>query len=104
MTKRRDQPVDTRAEELLRAKDAELQPFKVGDPIPVRLGVTDMRRLFPLDDGRVMDASTFHRLERNGKFRRFELPTKIGAKHWSGYRVAEYLTNHSFAISIKKSA
>jgi hypothetical protein len=81
--------------------DPTVEPFKVGDPIPVRLGILDMCRLFPIN-GRVMNRGTFHRLERAGKFRRFELPHTIGHKAWSGYRVAKELTGDSFSIAIKK--
>lgn len=78
-------------------------PYRVGDPLPVRMGVREMCRAFPIC-GRVMDRSTFHRLERQGKFRRFELQSRIGTKHWSGTRVARYLTGDSFAIDVKRSA
>lgn len=73
-------------------------PYQVGEALPVRLNVADMCRIFRI--GR----SGFHRLERQGKFRRFELQPKIGCKAWSGLRVARHLTNESFAIEIKRSA
>lgn len=109
MAKRRDQSNDADSQHPLGARDTTLEPFKVGDPLPVRMGIEDMRRAFPIN-GHVMDRSTFHRLERQGKFRRFELPaqdtakSRIGAKHWSGTRVARYLTGDSFAIEVKRSA
>lgn len=87
-----------------RTLDTALEPFKVGDPLPVRMSALDMRRAFPVNS-RVMGRSTFHRLERRGKFRRFELPGQpIAGKAWSGTRVARYLTNDSFAIEVKRSA
>lgn len=103
MTKRCSQSSGSESQQPLRAKDAALEPFKVGDSLPVRMGIDDMRRAFPIN-GRVMGRSTFHGLERQGKFRRFELPSRIGAKAWSGLRVARYLTGDSFAIDVKRSA
>lgn len=69
---------------------SSLVPYVVGEPVPVRMGIVDMLRAFPID-GHVMSRSNFHRLERLGKFRRFELPSTIGAKAWSGAKVARYL-------------
>lgn len=103
MTQRRDESSAPESQRQFRSTNAALQPFQVGDPLPVRMGIDDMRRAFPIN-GRVMDRSNFHRLERQGKFKRFELPSRIGAKHWSGVRVARYLTNDSFAIEVKRSA
>lgn len=83
------------------ANRQSLQPYGVGEVLPVRLSISDMCRIFAVD-GRAMDRSTFHKLERKGLFRRFELPIKIGAKHWSGLRVARYLTGDSLAIEVRR--
>lgn len=80
-----------------------LKPYEVGEPLPARLDITWMRRIFH-HHGRCISASQFHRLERTGAFRRFELTPQIGAKAWSGLRVARYLTGDSFAIQVKRSA
>jgi hypothetical protein len=66
------------------------RPFQVGEQLPRRLSVGEMCRAFPVD-GHPMDRSTFHRHERAGKFERFELRPKVGAKAWSGTLVARYL-------------
>lgn len=82
-------------------RHAALEPFKVGDPIPMVCGVEEMCRIFRV--GRTQ----FYRRERRGAYRRFELPDLPGAdgpKRWSGTRLARFLTNDSIAIAVKRSA
>lgn len=66
------------------------RPFQVGESLPRRMSVMDMCRAFPVD-GKTMDRSTFHKHQRAGKFDRFELRPKIGARAWSGVLVQRYL-------------
>ena len=69
---------------------APLEPYKLGDVLPRSLSILDMCRAFPVN-GRVRERSSFHRLERQGKFRKFELPSISGRKAWSGAKVSRYL-------------
>lgn len=97
--KRHPQSLDPAVEQAPRSQDTSLQPFELGEPIPARCDVPTMRRIFG-----GISASQFHRLERQGKFRRFELTPQIGSKAWSGARIAKYLTGDSFTLVVKKSA
>lgn len=60
-------------------------PFQIGDELPLRLTVRQMCRVFAISP------SQFHRLERQGKFSRFELKPRIGKKAWSGKLLSAYL-------------
>lgn len=71
-------------------REIVLRPFQVGEPLPRRMSVSDMCRAFSID-GRPMDRSTFHKHQRAGKFDRFELRPKIGARAWSGTLVQRHL-------------
>lgn len=64
---------------------AVTDPVMVDDPLPARCGVREMCRIFGIGP------SQFHRLERRGKFERFELRPQIGRKAWSGALLEKYL-------------
>ena len=64
--------------------------FQVGEPLPVVMAIEDMCRAFPVH-GHPRSRSSFHRLERAGKFRKFELTGIAGDKCWSGAKVQRYL-------------
>jgi hypothetical protein len=72
--------------------------LEVGEPIPAVCHVADMCRIFGLTP------SGFHRRERAGQFKRFELDLGKATrpKTWSGYRIARHLTGDSFSIAVKR--
>lgn len=79
------------------ADQAAHQPLQVGESIPAVCRVADLCRIF-----QIRSRTTFHRRERAGEFRKFQL--QGGGKHeWSGYRIARFLTGESFAITVKRS-
>lgn len=81
-----------------------LEPYKVGDVLPLSLGAEDMRRAFPVK-GRAMSPSRFYELERAGKFRRFELASITGGpKRWSGLKVARFYNGDSFSVAVRRTA
>jgi hypothetical protein len=57
----------------------------VGDTLDKALAVKQMCQAFGVC------YATFRRKERAGEFRRFELPTPIGHKRWSGALVQRFL-------------
>lgn len=90
-------PVHALAEARDDADQGADQVLQVGESIPAVCLVADLCRIF-----QIRSRSTFHRRERAGEFRKFEL--KGGGKHeWSGYRIATFLTGGSFAITVKRS-
>ena len=90
MIKQPSQPSPAPAQEAQGDREAVARVFQVGEQLPRRMSVGDMCRAFPVD-GHPMDRSTFHRHERAGKFERFEILPRIGAKAWSGTLIARYL-------------
>lgn len=89
--------VDAGAEVRDDVEQADQHPLQVGESIPAVCTVDDLCRIF-----QIRSRSTFHRRERAGEFRKFEL--KGGARHeWSGYRIARFLTGDSFSITVKRS-
>lgn len=89
--------VDTVAETRHDADQARDQPLQVGESIPAVCHIADMLRIFQIGS-----LSTFHRREKAGHFKKFEL--RGGGKHeWSGYRIATHLTGGAFSITVKRS-
>jgi hypothetical protein len=79
------QSVPASAEQAQRGAHVTRAPFQVGDTLPARLTRDDMCWIFQV--GR----SQFHRLCRQGKFRKFELRPTIGRTAWSGRLVQAFL-------------
>jgi hypothetical protein len=61
-------------------------PHGIDDKIPNVLGPRDLMRVLGYDC-----QSTFYLHQRQGKFKRFELPRPIGVKRYSGRLVEQYL-------------
>jgi hypothetical protein len=65
--------------------DVSHRPFSVGEPLPLRMGISDMCRAFQIS------RSTFYRLQRIGKFDRFAIADDITGQAFSGEQVALHL-------------
>lgn len=78
--------------------DVAHQPFRLGDPLPLRCLPEHLQAIFQIGPSR------FYALVKAGRFDRFELRPRIGRRAWSGKLLQRYLDQEGSSSRFVKSA
>lgn len=75
------------------SRSTDVSRLRVGDPLPAACDAHD------LSDAFGVSLNTIYDWKKAGKLRKFELRQPMGAKHWSGRLVSEFLDGRTAAAA-----